>query len=289
MKRVAYKKKHWGKTTHYPSVSEPPIYPESISSKKKKKEKEPTKPMTVTEYHPASTYKVEPKFYPERSSRERKCANCGDPVGQYGTTIHGEPYCEDCYSDMFFVCDKCGEIKDNEEFNYYNDEGWCDECYNDLPSCQSCGEKLDSDQLYYVEGFGDYCEDCFAEKFSSCEGCEDTYPLEELRKIRPLGKDYPEYLCPDCYNEAVKELREAKRQERYERAHEDKTCSRCGKKAPIIDENDRPTNLMFKIDDEYLCNKCMQEAEGQETLFSSRWSKTAKLAKLYLRFSSTLM
>ncbi len=278
--KIAYTKKHWGKTHVYKDpFATVPTYPGMQKNTK------PIKiPIKIETPQPAER----PQTLPERPSEvtrrvdpnERKCANCNDPVGAYPNTVDGKTYCEDCYSEYFFVCADCGESEDIDEANPYKNEWYCNRCYAKIPQCRKCGGKTNEDNLIYVEDYGQYCEDCYQDNFGSCEQCGDTLPYTEFRNIRPLNKKYEESLCEHCYKEALIEKRRAIK----ERAHADKTCGKCGLEAPVIDRRDQPTNLMFKNEDSktgYLCPKCTQEEEGQEILFRDKWSKTARLADIY--------
>lgn len=61
------------------------------------------------------------------------CHNCNDPINNDQARLaFEEPYCEDCFDNMFNYCCRCDGVIYRESA-YYNDEGdpYCEECYQD--------------------------------------------------------------------------------------------------------------------------------------------------------------
>jgi len=61
------------------------------------------------------------------------CHNCDDPINDdQARWAFEEPYCEDCFDNMFNYCCRCDGVIYTESA-HYNDEGdpYCNDCYKD--------------------------------------------------------------------------------------------------------------------------------------------------------------
>lgn len=63
------------------------------------------------------------------------CYYCGTELGDYNCYLgaDGNDYCEDCYSDMFDACDKCGETFEVDDMHYGDVERLCYYCHREQP------------------------------------------------------------------------------------------------------------------------------------------------------------
>jgi hypothetical protein len=118
---------------------------------------------------------------------KRKCSEC-KKFSEYHREVEGEVFCDDCFNELFFVCDDCGEYlrsADCSSYNTANDNTICQECYdNDYFTCNDCDRVFPTDSGRDV---GDYtvCENCIAD-YGFCDSCE-TY----------VESDYTNY-CDTC-------------------------------------------------------------------------------------------
>lgn len=58
--------------------------------------------------------------------------------------------------------------------------------------CCNCAGMLDEDDMCFVEGVGEMCEECFCEDYGYCDNCGEAYPSEDLTDIEDR------YLCEYC-------------------------------------------------------------------------------------------
>jgi len=64
-------------------------------------------------------------------------------------------------------------------------------------TCNNCGCRVsESEGRWQNDHF--WCEDCFSERFSYCEGCDDYGDSDEF--VRVQGRHGENYVCPDCIN-----------------------------------------------------------------------------------------
>ena len=86
-----------------------------------------------------------------------KCLNCGEDIVDSSDSF----CCGHC--DDRLICDNCGNRIDNDD--YYNVQGdtLCQECFDEYAvQCDECGEYIYRDNAYYDEDNGYYyCRDCW--------------------------------------------------------------------------------------------------------------------------------
>ena len=107
------------------------------------------------------------------------CDTCGGPIEEWEYWKNNEYLCGDCYYQEYLLvgnCDICGAACDVLA-------GICENCYDNLVYCQSCGRACnpgDSDGI---------CDDCASGVCVYCDG-----PLGEDHNC----DDYPNVICPNC-------------------------------------------------------------------------------------------
>ena len=78
-------------------------------------------------------------------------------------TRHGEEtWCESCHSEYATVCDDCGELFRNRDYNLshtHDGGGICGDCLDNYSTCDDCGELYPIGDLMLVND-GNYCESC---------------------------------------------------------------------------------------------------------------------------------
>ena len=101
---------------------------------------------------------------------------------------------------------------------------YCDDCNDELPTCEDCGERYSEDDLYRV--YDEYgherlvCEDCRDNNYTYCYECEEYHPGNCVTYVDCID----DYVCDDCLSRF------------YER------CDECGeyfRKGELYDALDR--------------------------------------------------
>ncbi len=80
------------------------------------------------------------------------------------------------------VCDGCSEVRSTGELNGCGDYNYCDDCafMNDYAECVECGVWLHNDDQYDSPGRDTHCEECYHERYDTCEGCSEVFYRDEL-------------------------------------------------------------------------------------------------------------
>jgi len=127
------------------------------------------------------------------------CENCGNSYDEDEMTyVDGRGYyCDDCLSDNFFCCDRCGEYESRDSMYIFEDRDsfcYCESCFDHLTSftCDGCGTSFYYDNGTTTEDTNNtYCENCLErENVVWCEhgyfenGCEEC--AEEEKKNEEL-------------------------------------------------------------------------------------------------------
>jgi hypothetical protein len=125
-----------------------------------------------------------------------RCANCGLVVHEDDAMWYdGEPYCQDCWDDLFSYCDNCGEnfpreyLKRGPDGNYY-----CESCFDELfAQCDNCREYVSRDDLWEGPDHHYYCEECFDALFSPCDICEEYHENADIIEYCGIR------ICRECF------------------------------------------------------------------------------------------
>ena len=170
-----------------------------------------TDPDCVAEY---ITTQEDSSHYPDYANEEYY-ANIsilkGVDFGSNSILIGAPARCLSCYSIV-----------------YEHDSLFCEDC-SDERRCDSCGDVVDSDDLYYVDG-GHYCSNCV----SHCDMCEE-YFLSSMNVVTDADGDHI-YMCDSCLQE-----------------HAD-ICSACGEYFV--------RDALTLLDEERLCSHCLAKVEA---------------------------
>lgn len=158
-----------------------------------------------------------------------KCQNCGNIESSETMRYENSRwYCEDCFNEEFTMCPNCEETIPVEDFyaptsrnRYIMKSGGCTNC---CYKCQGCGRVVDKDTGYTYEN-EEYCEDCYSDRFTTCEGCSETIANDEARYVNGDGS-----YCDSCYTDKFV------------------TCEDCGDEIEIKDAQD--------IDGDSYCESC---------------------------------
>jgi hypothetical protein len=112
------------------------------------------------------------------------------------TKHEDECYCQECFDNLFFKCQECGEIFDMDEKTEIDGEDYCTECKNEhFYSCDHCHELIhESDITSHQDNI--YCESCFDRLFFRCDGCGEYFPVAERQEHER------EEFCSECFDES---------------------------------------------------------------------------------------
>lgn len=114
------------------------------------------------------------------------------------------PTCKDC-AEEWEACAICKEEGPNEIMDFQNmrtSEGVvniCEHCYERdvFSTCDSCEKLIDGESSYPGPSYeGNYCLDCYSEKFHSCCICESVKEVDDLTYVR--GDPF----CDSCLADA---------------------------------------------------------------------------------------
>lgn len=137
------------------------------------------------------------------------CSLCGCSLSEDDASQDdsGYYYCDDCWSETYSYCERCGDNYEREDGVHIHDidEYWCQRCADrHTQQCDECGEYNQDDSVYTGDTNKTYCESCAEHKgIAQCYGCnemvEDTVFAEE--EARHYCKDCARdtlHLCNDC-------------------------------------------------------------------------------------------
>ena len=136
-----------------------------------------------------------------KKEEKRTCCECGNEIVGDFVEYGGEVYCQECFDELFFTCDDCGEIY-SKDYGYYvesEDRYVCDNCLdNNYFKCEECGEyHRECDGYTINDGRGDYftiCQDCFDNGYYyCCDDCGDYFHEDDM-----YFRDGYAY-CNECY------------------------------------------------------------------------------------------
>ena len=128
------------------------------------------------------------------------CSACNRVIDKdYILSSKDEIFCEDCFSEYFYKCDKCSEIIDMDDVHYSETDNasYCNQCYiESFPSCSWCSEPLTEKEQslnYEVADSSNLCEKCYIKltneeyKISDFDFTKKDKFLNELYKILPIS------------------------------------------------------------------------------------------------------
>lgn len=118
-----------------------------------------------------------------------------------------KPICDDCEKWEISFCSKCGdEIIPGRDDIHELDEIYCEECYDDLPNCESCSEKVENEKEAMH-----FTSDMTLNGFEGwvCDKCKDRMEMtccDNCGRCVVGGDDYGQYVqfihdgiyCYDC-------------------------------------------------------------------------------------------
>lgn len=119
----------------------------------------------------------------------QECANCGNCYDKDDMTQNedGTYYCDDCYNEIYTTCYDC-DCELERERAYVDDNGndYCEECYCErYTHCQECGDEILQDEAFiYNDEY--YCESCYDDIVNERE----NRPIENSTDRTSFGLAY---------------------------------------------------------------------------------------------------
>lgn len=93
------------------------------------------------------------------------------------------------------TCTYCGCIIDSGDEFEHNGQTYCDDCFHELFAvCDHCGDIVDVDDLVSVDGGDMYvCQDCADYHYTLCDHCHEYFSRENI-----WAEDCDRAICNDC-------------------------------------------------------------------------------------------
>lgn len=138
-----------------------------------------------------------------RTITRRSCCHCDDRLTGHDNTYHdGDWYCDDCFTDLFTSCDRCGSTVDNDEaIRTPNDSYYCESCFARVCfHCADCGEAEYNSHGGTNAAEQAVCRDC-TENYTYCEDCNTTVHTDDY--------DFDAGCCNECQIARVEAAQEA--------------------------------------------------------------------------------
>ena len=133
------------------------------------------------------------------------CAHCGEIIASAtASEFEDNVYCDDCFNELFDVCERCGDVVprcDLQDVNVGGEyEQWCRDCveWNARP-CDNCGELVPENSTTYISSSFEWvCCDCFNENYFRCAECGEYFHNDCANRSY---RHYGEFVCEGCYEE----------------------------------------------------------------------------------------
>lgn len=126
-----------------------------------------------------------------------ECLECGEEMGREDAFLgpDNEHYCEDCYDDLFAVCERCEDVVPRDDLIAVENEAWCEYCVDrHAVECDNC-----NDLVRHEYAYRDYnitvCDVCYENSYTTCIECDSIVHIDDAHFEN--GDSY----CPDCIPE----------------------------------------------------------------------------------------
>ncbi len=104
------------------------------------------------------------------------CENCNEviPNAEARTNDDGEHFCDDCYCELYSICEHCDcEVAVND-IRCENDSCYCARCFDDnFTTCDDCGEAVANEDFACRDRSQTICNSCYEDHYFTCERCEN--------------------------------------------------------------------------------------------------------------------
>lgn len=134
------------------------------------------------------------------------CTACGERVNaDEAFTYDDEYYCQSCFNDRFYYCTKCDETYPTDDITEVDGQYMCENCLGRYAEkCHECDEYHLNTTMTVVEYEGDtiyLCDDCdgdFMDRHTLCYECGEYFDGRG-NEVEHDGEDMT--LCSNCFND----------------------------------------------------------------------------------------
>ena len=108
------------------------------------------------------------------------CYSCGEPTNECEDYMYDDQqYCENCFNEEIIWCEECEQYAQRES-SIVSNHGYmiCQDCAEDYSDCYRCGEYYYHEDMVEVDN-NDICPNCI-ENYGFCELCKDWYPVNQV-------------------------------------------------------------------------------------------------------------
>ena len=153
---------------------------------------------------------------------------------------------------------------------------YCEECDNNKPQCEDCGERFCEDDLYRVLDSGGFerlvCDECRERYYTYCEDCEEYHPNECVTYVDYLDR----YVCDECLYRFYTQCDECGdyfpsemiREAVDEGGHSCQICECCADNYYVeCEECGELIHQAYAVSDEYgnpFCPDCLEARKAEE-------------------------
>ena len=111
-----------------------------------------------------------------------------------------------------YIVGELTEISPRSDISFYLDEYYC---------CYECDDTLDEDSVYYGPDDHHYCDNCFYQRWDSCEHCGEVYDRDDIHEVNG------HYLCEWCRDDRFEHC------ETHDTYYRGNQCPHCPVPKPI--------------------------------------------------------
>lgn len=139
-----------------------------------------------------------------------QCENCGTyfNIQNEGGSVHDSNYCQDCFDQIAYYCDNCGQVGYYEDMieTYDRNERRiyvCEDCKSKfIQQCCLCNDDIniyDNEYGYILDDGELVCQSCFQSHCGYCSDCGQVCLNDDLE----IGDD-GQFYCRTCIDDHTK-------------------------------------------------------------------------------------
>lgn len=138
--------------------------------------------------------------HPEETQNTIVCCSCGEEIEDGDQYTHEEDtYCQECYDEAFYSCDRCGCSVERDEVTQVRptEEYYCTGCLErKCHRCCDCGEYWLDERTQILHNGQTICEGCYENgDYSACSNCGDLFYIDDLHY-----DENDNCYCTGCYD-----------------------------------------------------------------------------------------
>lgn len=172
-------------------------------------------PAMYDDFYSGETYQAifsnkMPSFYSVDYSGFSECLACGNDCSDGSAEPH-DMLCDSC--NDFVYCSLCGDRYNESELIEFNGNLLCGCCYEALPICEHCAEKLDEGEefcFYVKRQYADGQEKLYDRLFTLCRDCWEDCIIDknQIIDIEPPWFHVDKYITVVDFTNLIKDCQE---------------------------------------------------------------------------------